>query len=377
MSQIAFTDLIIKTLPLPEKHQRSYWDASLSGFGIRISKGGARTWVVLCPRAKVRTVETIGRYPAVSLQEARGEAKRRLAEATLGKHRPRSVRWDTAVEGYLREVAVKRKPRTHACYKRLLKHFNFGTTLMANLAPVDIHKRLDKLARTPGEQQHAFVALRAFLNWAHARHYVDDNPMARMKPPRVYVPRERILTSEELGRVWRACGDDTFGTIVKLLILTGQRRGEIAALSGGMISGDRITLPRWLTKNNREHVFPLGQVASSLLPKSDGSLFPSKSRPEDRCFSGWGKCKARLDASSGVSDWTLHDLRRTFASGLASLGVSLPVVEKLLNHVSGSFRGVVGVYQRYDFQLEMRAALEKWEAHVKAIGEKSLERAAA
>jgi integrase len=120
-----------------------------------------------------------------------------------------------------------------------------------------------------------------------------------------------------------------------------------------MISRDTITLPAEITKNKREHTFP----------------FPEMARPLfcDLTYNGFGKAKARLDAESGVTGWTLHDLRRTFASGLAARGVSIPVIEKLLNHVSGSFSGVVGVYQRYDFMPEMRDAVGRWEAHLNSV----------
>ena len=84
-------------------------------------------------------------------------------------------------------------------------------------------------------------------------------------------------------------------------------------------------------------------------------------------FNGYSKCKPKLERRCGVSNWTLHDLRRTFASGLASIGVALPVVERLLNHVSGSFGGIVGVYQRYDFFPEMQDAMSHWEKHLQRL----------
>ena len=99
---------------------------------------------------------------------------------------------------------------------------------------------------------------------------------------------------------------------------------------------------------------------------SDSFLFPARGRSET-CFNGWSKCKATLDTLSGVADWTLHDLRRTFASNLAASGVQLPVIEKLLNHVSGSFGGIVAVYQRHNFMPEMRDAIEKWGARLNKI----------
>jgi integrase len=142
-----------------------------------------------------------------------------------------------------------------------------------------------------------------------------------------------------------------YGTIVRLLILTGQRRGEITQLSPQMVGEDLVTLPNWLTKNGREHLLPVGPLAAAMLAAAASSneldtrfyIFPAQGNPE-ACFDGFTKCKTRLDALSRVTGWRLHDLRRTFASGLASLGIAMPVTERLLNHVSGSFGGIVGVY---------------------------------
>lgn len=368
MAKFAFNDLVIRNLELPTRGQVSHWDANVPGFGLRVSQGGAKTFVVLDPRSKVRTQETIGRYPLISLQDARTEAKRRLAEATLGKHRLRSVKWSAAVTEFVNEKKRKRRAGTASGYERLLRHFNFGETKLSDVSAHDIQRRLDKLASTPSEEQHTFVAARVFLRWAYRKHYITENPIGRMQAPHSYVPRERVLTNAELGKVWRACGDDAFGRIVKLLILTGQRVGEVTRLSSNMIGVEAATLPAWLAKNNREHTFPLGPAAKSVMPAANGKLFPSPSNP-DKYFSNFSGAKARLDEASGVSGWTLHDLRRTFATGLAAQGVGLPVIERLLNHVSGSFRGIVGVYQRYDFMPEMRAALEKWEAHVRKVSE--------
>ena len=240
---------------------------------------------------------------------------------------------------------------------------------MSEIAAHELQKDLDKLRKTPGEREHAFVVLRAFIRWAYHKHYIDQNPMERMKVPKHSVPRERILTDAELKRVWVAVGDGTYGCIVKLLILTGQRVGEVANLSADMLKESTVTLPSWLTKNNREHTFPLGPTTKTLLSKSQapsGLLFPAPGAPS-KPFSAFSKNKLKLDKISGVEEWTLHDLRRTFASGLAALGISLPVIERLLNHVSGSFGGIVGVYQRYDFMPEMRLAVEKWDGHVATI----------
>jgi integrase len=231
----------------------------------------------------------------------------------LGKRKPRSVRWDAAVEEYLQEASGRLKTRTYGDYKRLLGHFTFTDARLLELTQHDFQKKLGRVA-APAEKLHAFVALRAFVNWCYAKHYVETNPIGRMKVASGSKSRERILTDAELGKVWNACPDDVFGRIVKVLILTGLRRGEVASLSGNMVGEDMIVLPPEVTKNARTHTLPCSPLVKSLI----GSGLS---------FNGWGKCKARLDEASGVSEWTLHDLRRTFASGLAAQGVSVVVTE--------------------------------------------------
>jgi integrase len=361
------TDISIKTLDAPAKGVTIYFDDTLTGFGVRVSQAGTKSFVLTHGPRRER--ETLGRVGVVSLQDARAEAKRRLAEYTLGRNRPQSVAWNVALEEYLTMKAAELKPSTLNDYQeRLNRNFKYGSTKLDELSPRDLRKSLDRLSEVPGEQQHAFAALRAFLRWAHRCHYLDRNPMERMTTPRRSKPRERILTSEELGRVYLAATDmETFGSIVQMLILTGQRRGEITNLTPGMLGTNTITLPSHLTKNSREHAFPIGSTATKLLSHSSraqGYLFPARGTGGKKPFNGFSKSKPKIDELADVHDWTLHDLRRTFASGLASLGIALPVIERMLNHISGSFGGIVGVYQRYDFMPEMRAAVNAWESYL-------------
>jgi len=359
------TDFSINALPLPDHNSVMYYDDLVPGFGVRLSCGGSKTYILTHGPRRQR--DTLGKVGIISLREARLEAKRRLAEYTLGKERPTTTDWDSAVEEYLKEVALLRRDRTHKSYEYALKkHFKYGVTKLSALMPQDLRKNLNRLADRPAEQQHAYVALRAFIRWAYRQHYIERNPMDRMRQPHPYKARERVLTNEEIKKVWSACGDDTFGRIVKLLILTGQRVGEITSLTAAMIGDDTITIPAALAKNGHKHIIPLGPLAKELLIRDDadkGRRFLVSSSGDKR-FNNYGKCKDQLDARCGVSGWRLHDLRRTFASGMASIGVALPVTERLLNHISGSFGGIVGVYQRYDFMPEMRDAITRWEAHI-------------
>lgn len=171
------------------------------------------------------------------------------------------------------------------------------------------------------------------------------------------------MTSDRSFRQCPICGErlNPYGGIVQLLILTGQRRGEIASMEWSWIGEAEITLPAGFTKNKRAHSFPLSPMTMNVLeefPESDGLLFPARGHA-DRPFSGWSKSKPRFDKGIDVTDYTLHDLRRTFSSNMARLGTPIQVTEKLLNHVSGTVSGVAAVYNRYSYMDEMREALQR------------------
>lgn len=372
------TDITIKQLPLPARGQRSYYD-DLPGFGVRVSQGGTRTFFVLLGSGKRHA---IGKHPVISLSEARGEAKRLLAERTLGKTRPSSLAYDKSVEAFLSDCKQRIRPRTIYDYRRMLKrHFPFGTRQLSDLTPQDIQKRIDRLQKAPGEQKHALVAAKIFFNWAFRRGYVDRSPCERMRPPSPSSSRERFLSDAELAAVFGEAQSSPypFGPIVSLLILTGQRRGEIAGLRWEWIDFKEhtITFPASFTKNHRTHRLPFGDMAARILedlPKLDENeyVFPAtrahvRGKPST-VFNGWGKAKEDFDKClENVAPYTLHDLRRTFSSGMAALGTPIHVTEKLLNHVSGALSGVAAVYNRHTYMDEMRTAIDAWEVTLASL----------
>jgi integrase len=364
MAKTAFSDTWLRSLEPPATGQVAFWDERLPSFGVRISQGGSKTFVL----NRRNNLITIGRFGVLSLAKARAEAKKLLAEFTLGKIRPQSITYAQAVHVFLEDKGKNRRARTIHEYKRLLDRLAFQGQL-ADISHGEVVRRLSKIIKRQ-EHNHALTALKVFFNWCIKRKYLTENPVSGLSTHST-VSRARVLTDDEITRVWLATEQTaTFNSIVRLLLLTGQRRTEIASLQSSWIQNDTITLPSELTKNGREHAFPFGELARSILhvhgsPKQDSFLFPARGR--NAPFNGWSKCKAALDTASGVKDWTLHDLRRTFASNLAALGVQLPVIEKLLNHVSGSFGGIVGTYQRHSYMPEMRAAIEAWEARLTAI----------
>jgi integrase len=196
-----------------------------------------------------------------------------------------------------------------------------------------------------------------------------------VKPPTAERSRDRVLSDDELFLVWEAADriGYPFGPLVQVLALTGQRRDEVGCMRWSELSLEsRLwTLPRERTKTDTAHEVPLSDkaiVALKALPRLAQSDFVFSSNGAGS-VSGYSKAKHRLDAllPADMPAWRLHDLRRTCASGLARLGINLPVIEKVLNHSSGSFAGIVGVYQKHSFADAKRQALEAWGRHIDAL----------
>jgi integrase len=183
-----------------------------------------------------------------------------------------------------------------------------------------------------------------------------------LKAPSKYKPRERVLADAELKKVWNAATEYPFELIVRILILTTRRKSEMGTLWFEQINGQEqtITLPE--IKNGGAHTFPIGPMAQALikeLPRVGDFLFMG--RVKGQPYNGWGKDKTEFEERFGVKDWTLHDLRRTFATNLAALGAPIHVTEKLLNNVSGTMSGIASVYQRHNYKKECREAITQWE----------------
>ena len=327
------------------------WDGAQKHFGVRISQGGAKSFVILTGSGRR---QTIGRFPTISLATARARAKELLAEYTLGKTRPPAAAFDDVLAAFLEACEKKNRARTVRDYTRLLKrHIDFGRKNLSDITRHDISRKLEILKDAPSEQNHATVAAKIFFKWALRQGCIDRSPCEGFSTIK-RLPRERVLSDDELRAVFNTAleGSSPFSYIVALLILTGQRRGEIAALKWEWIDAAErtITLPASLTST---HTFPYGGMAADLLeriPHQGEYPFPAarervKGRPAT-VFNGWAKPKKTFDGLCNVSNWQLHDLRRTFATNLAALGIPPHIVERLLNHSSGTISGVAAIYNR-------------------------------
>ena len=330
-------------------------------------------WAVRCRQNGRSKKYTIGRYPVYGLAEAREVAARILRSVSEGRDPARSNTGTVAeaVEQFLDRHGkhYRSKPLYEA--KRRLQLYvvnNWGSRKLDSVSRADVRAMLDKIDR-PIAANRVHSIVRKFFNWCVENDLITNSPVAGIKTPNPETSRDRTLTDDELRSVWLAA-DETgypFGPIVQLLILTGQRRTEVSRMERPELALDAgiWTLPKERTKNSRRHEVPLSSQAIGLLcglPRiGDRYVFSvNGSKP----FNGF---KAKEGFCPDLAPWTLHDLRRTMASGMARLGVSLVVIEKVLNHVSGSLAGIVGVYQRHEFADEKRAALQLWANHVEGL----------
>jgi integrase len=367
------TEIAVRALKPVAGKQFKVWDSATPGFGVLVNER-SKSWIVM--RTRERKLKVIGRFPSKSLAEARLEARKLLITSSSGSQPP-SPSFLQARDQFLERHGARLRPRSLYQIKRTLTLYFEWEKPLADITHNDVAAIIEGIKK-PSERAHALKDIKTFFSWCIPR-YVAHSPCQGLKktPQKA---RSRVLNQSELIAVWRGaevCGYP-FGPIVQLLILTGQRRGEIGGLRRSWIDAvsRTITFPSEITKNGRDHVLPYRKMVArilSALPSVGDLLFPARGNSES-AFSGYSPSKRRLDKfvqgeneKSPVAPWTLHDLRRTFATNLAALGVRLEVTEKLLNHVSGSLGGIVGVYQRHDYIDEMCEAMEKWEVRLAAL----------
>jgi integrase len=218
------------------------------------------------------------------------------------------------------------------------------------------------------------ASLSALFAWAMRQGLLDNNPVSgtNRQPEQ---SRTRVLSDAELRIIWSALGSDDYSAIVRLLILTGQRRDEIGSLCWSEVADDQIVLPPQRTKNGRGHRIPTVPAVRAILDgRARNGVFVFGRHPT-KPFSGWGVSKAGRDqriraAGHRLDPWRLHDLRRSLSTAMhEQLGVPPHVVEGVLNHVSGHKAGVAGVYNRANYEREARIALTRWADHVLAVVE--------
>jgi hypothetical protein len=319
-------------------------------------------------RGKERERISFGRYPDLSLTDARKEAKKLLATSPEPKFETLAFREARSqfLEDNYRDCSLRAKSEA----TRLLnKHFkSLEPKLLPAIDDKDIKGCLDKLASTPSEQLHAYRVVRCFFRWCTRppRRWISHSPMEGYAPPGKDRKGSRILSDKELKAVWKAAEGPTLA-VVRLLILWGTRQGETAALEREWLSGDLLTIPGSHTKNRRDHSIPVLPLANKVLASLTGTnrhYFASRWGESHLSDGAWSKIKREVQQKSGTKDWKLRDLRRTFRSGMARLKVPRDLCEVLINHAPPVLDEI---YDRYDRLEEKRDALARWERHLQTM----------
>jgi integrase len=356
----ALTDRHINSLK-PKDRRYDVRDPALPGLSLRVNADGSKVWSVVVSRGGKRQRVTLGRYPEVTLSEARRKADERKQG---GIRKTNTVEF--AFNKYLDEIKeTKRSWRDVEQVGRLYFLPLFGQTKLEALTADDGVELLDYVERKSSANRAAktLAYLRPFLKWAAGRkRYIPTNPWAVLVPPDTgKKSRERILTDDELATVWSYAKSTPypFGPFLQLLVLTGQRRNEVAGLQWDEIDDARRLwmIPPIRHKQGRGHEVPLTNDAMDViaaLPRHCDFLFSTTRRS---AVSGFGSFKKRLDKETGVVNWRLHDLRRTAATRMSEAGVPRFTIARVLGHADTS---ITATYDRASYRDEKRAALEKW-----------------
>jgi integrase len=431
MRKVLTTAALVKYRPSAQR--REIPDAGMRGLRLLIHPSGARSWIMRLRRPDGRPAKlTLGSVDATGAESGHepvlgghltlAAARRLAAEVRRWRAMGRDVVADYAAEKqrrksaadertrnsfslaarkFVEEYAMPRTRRWKATARKLGLRPPDLDTIRGGLAerwagrPVgeitgnDIHAVVDEVRRigVPGlERRRArvsenqalamFAALSKFFAWAIEQRLAEKNPCASVARPASAPARDRVLTDTEIRWFWAACDQvgPPHGALLKLLLLTGQRRDEVARMTRSEISADGAT---WTilgerTKNRRKHDVPLSPLAREILSGISGDRgFVFTTISTSKAVTHFSGIKVHLDkamlaaarseaAEAAIPPWRIHDLRRTVATGLQRLGVAMPVTEKVLNHVSGSHGGIAGVYQRHEYTNEKRAALEAW-----------------
>jgi integrase len=419
MAHLKLTEIGIQGLKPPSAGQVDYFDKHLASFGLRVSSKGAKAFFVMT-RVHGKLIRvTLGRHPALTLKDARAKAGNVIELASSGtdpreveddrKRRAREAAgntFETVAHEFMSKYArVRLRPNTIAKYEQALfgsatKHL--ATQPLSKIGRRDIIVIMDGFQerRTLTAADRALACLRKFFNWAADREYIDHSPVNRIRPIVGLTQRERSLSKEEIGFIWRAFEQEechsadsrsVFAFFLKVLLLTAQRRSEVAEMRWEELQALEGEAPLWImpkappppadqrTKNGRPHVVPLSPIAAEILksvPRTSSQYVFSSNGATP--ISGFSKLKTRIDSfiaaarkSEGVppiAAWQFRDLRRTASTHMNDfLGVESHVVEAILNHVSGpAKRGVAGTYNKAFYLEDRRKAMRLWSDYILA-----------
>jgi integrase len=368
----------------PGERDKIWIDDDIAGWGLRVRDGGKRVWVFQYAIGGRTRRLTFGTYPAMSVPDAREQAEQLHAQTKLGRDPAQEKAeaksragqtFEDCLGPYLMHRRAQGKLRD-TTLSETERHLNVNLRALHNIRIDKLDRRsiaaeLSRFAteRGPVQANRTRASVIKFLTWCAGEGYIETNPaqLINKNPER---PRDRLLTIDELARIWRTLPSGDFGDILRLLVLLGQRRDEIAQLEWSEVDLGRgvIALPASKMKNRRPHIVHLGPAAVEILQGRERGERAQVFGTGQGGFSGWSQSKARLETKlGGMEPWVIHDLRRAVATHMNEIGVTPHIVEAVLGHVSGSKGGIAGVYNLAAYEPDKRAAMLRWEAHLMTI----------
>jgi integrase len=398
------TDVQIKKMQTPPA-RREVPDGKITGLYLVLQPSGAKSWALRYRAAGKPAKLTLGPYPALDLANARRRAQEALGEVAGGKNpaadkkaaraaqKAASSTTDRveAVAALFVERYVKRNASSswaRESERLIAKEIvpALGARRLGEVKRSDVHDLLDGIVDrgSPFVANRTLAVFRRLCNWAIERGIVETSPCDKIKAPATEESRDRVLSDYEIRLAWKAFKEIgwPFGPIAQLLLLTGARRDEVASARWTEIDleAKTWTIAKERSKNGVAHEIPLSDTVIGVLKslprigdRKDALVFSTTGRT---AVSGFSKAKEAIDQAiaeargaefAAPERWTFHDLRRTAASGMAGMGIAPHVVEAVLNHKSGTIKGVAAVYNRYSYAAEKRQALDAWARRLDSI----------
>jgi integrase len=367
------------------------FDDDIPGFGVRVREGGSRNWIFQYRVGRKQRRISFGSVSTVPAQEARRRAivlhaRVKLGEDPAGQKIENQVRASETFDRVLRPyLAYKKSALRSRSYEGIERHLEIHAKRLHGLQMAAVDRRdvaalLTELAASSGPTaaNHVRASLSSFFSWAVKEGLAETNPTIATNRAVANGPRDRVLDDGELRDIWQALPNNGYGSIVKLLALTGCRREEIGGLRWREVDLDRamIALPAERTKNGRVHEVPLSPAALAVLKECKAAAGVREyvfGRGADG-FQAWSNSKDLFDqrlaaAGKRLQNWTLHDLRRTLSTRMHELGIAPHIVEAVLNHQSGHKGGVAGTYNYAAYTQQKTVALTRWADYVQAVVE--------
>ena len=389
MPRHKLTDAFLRNLKPPAEAQIEYWDTLTPGFGVRASYGGRRAFQVFTRIGGKLHRFTLGSYPKLALSDARDQAEKIIKDAAKGiapKEREAEERRKAQADrrNTFRSVAEEfmadhaKDLRTKTEMQRIINVDllpAWGDKPIAAITRADAKALIREKARTaPIAANRLLSLISKVFTWALDEEIIEASPAVRLRRPAMEQERERSLTAEEIRALWPALTalGYPFGHGLKFLLVTGQRRGEVSGMKWTEIDGDGWLIPGARAKSKQGHRVPLSSLALEILEETPhlGDYVFMSGRGLNP-LKGWENAKRRMVSflKKPIPLWRIHDLRRTMATHMRSLGVDRLVVSKLLNHAES---GITKTYDRYAADPEKAAAMERWSDRLKEIisGEK-------